>query len=130
MLAIRNMARLGHIDADRARELTVATISVFALGFTVLLIAAQPAPGRSGQFDSNVTALLSLGTAAVAYIAQRPPFVIWRRSHLHDRTSSFVTGLVLALTYTGITILASVVLRLLVGLVAGLIGWGPGQLQT
>jgi hypothetical protein len=120
VLAVRNMARLGEIDPRRTRELTVATILVFAAGYSVLLIAAQPSATQPSNLSPAVTGLLSLGTAAGTFMFQRGQFLAWRRDHPRDGTSPWYAAVGWGAAYEVLSILATIPFFLILAVVTSL----------
>jgi uncharacterized membrane protein len=106
VVAIRNMARLGEIDARRALELTVATVIVFAAGYSALLLVAQPDPNGTSTLSPIVTVLLSFGTALAAFLLQRREYVSWREAHPQSGTGAWYTAIGWGVIYQIVTAFA------------------------
>lgn len=128
VLTVRNMARLQQIDQTRVRELVAAAIGVFAIGFTALLVLAQPNPAKPEALSTNASAVLSLGTAVASYVVQRSPYMAWRRVHERQRTGGWLRALWLAVLFTLVTLAVVLVLRLAIAVFAAIAGLGAGQL--
>lgn len=117
VVAIRNMARLGEIDAHRALELTVATIVVFAAGYSALLTVAPPDQTGASTLSPIVTALLSLGTALAAFLFQRREFAAWREAHPRSDTGHWYAAVGWGLVYQCLTAVAAFPVFLLLALI-------------
>ncbi len=117
VVAIRNMVRLGEIDARRALELTVATIVVFAAGYSGLLIVSQPDSSGAPTLSPIVTALLSLGTALAAFIFQRKEYVAWRQTHPGTDTGAWYAAIGWGLVYQFLTYFACIPFFLVLAIV-------------
>ena len=118
VVAIRNLARLGEIDARRSLELTVATILVFAVGYSTLLFVAQPNLTAPSNLSPTVTGALSLGTAAAAFLYQRREYVAWRQSHPGTGTAPWYSALGWGLVYQFLTAFAAIPFFLVLALVS------------
>jgi hypothetical protein len=117
VLAVRNMGRLGAMDEKRAAELTVATIAVFAAGYSALLLAAEPSHSDPSTLSPAVTSLLSLGTAAATFFFQRHDFSTWRKQHPQTGTSPWYAAVGWALVYFLITAVAAIPFLLVLDLI-------------
>ena len=121
VLTIRNLQRLHTIDAEKARELIVASVAVFAAGIVILLLLD---PSRSGGrgVNGDTTGILGGGMAIVSYVVQRTAFRSWRREHAADTTGSWLPAIGTAALYSVVTLGAAVPVMLVAMLVAALSG--------
>src|SRR5947209_17156325 len=107
ILTIRNLQRLQTIDSEKARELIIASVWVFAVGIVILLLLAPS--GTSGPSTSgDTTAVLGGGMAVVSYLVQRTAFRTWRLEHRTTRTSSWLAAAGTAALFTVVTLVAAV----------------------
>jgi hypothetical protein len=121
ILTIRNLQRLHSIDAEKARELIIASVGVFAVGIVILLLLAPL--GTSGPSTSgDTTAVLGGGMAVVSYLVQRPAFRAWRLEHRTTRTGSWMAAVGTATLFTVVTLVAAVPVMLVAMLTAGIGG--------
>lgn len=118
VLAVRNMARLGEIDARRSTELTVATLVVFAAGYSALVLVAQPSSSQQPNLSPAVTGLLSLGTAAGAFLFQRPAFVKWRSADPGGRTDPWYKAVGWGVVYQLLTLVVGIPVVLILAIIA------------
>jgi fatty acid desaturase len=116
-VTMQNMRRLGQVDERRSRELTVATILVFAAGYAALLLVGAPDPSGRPTVSSSATVVLSLGTAAAAFLYQRHGFVSWRQGHPQERSGPWYQAVAWALIYELLTFVVTVPVSLLLTVV-------------
>jgi hypothetical protein len=121
ILTIRNLERLQAIDSKKAKELIIASISVFAVGIVILLLLD---PARSGGRSTNgdATAVLGGGMAIISYLVQRAAFLSWRRKNLTVRTGSWLAAVGTAAIFSLVTLGAAVPVMLVALLAASLGG--------
>ncbi|HEY8685767.1 MAG TPA: hypothetical protein VIO57_09190 [Chloroflexota bacterium] len=125
VLTIRNLQRLHTIDPQKARELIIASIGVFAVGIVILLLL-NPASARGQGVNGDATGVLGGGMAIVSYVVQRTAFRSWREANGTVRTGSWLPALGLAAVYSLVTLGAAVPVMLVAMLVATLGGHGTG----
>jgi hypothetical protein len=120
VLAVRNMARMGEIDARRSIELTVALLAVFAAGYSALLLAAQPSPSQPSDLSPAVTALLSIGTAGGTFLFQRTDFLEWRRDHPQAQTARWYGAIGWGIVYQLLTAIIAIPFFLLLAVITSI----------
>ena len=127
VLTIFNLQRLRAIDADKARELIIACIGVFAVGI-VALLWLDPSRSNGQSINGDATGILGGGIAVVSYMMQRAAFLTWRRENKTKRTGSWLAALGTAAIYSLVTLAAAVPVMLVSMAAAGLSGHGVGAL--
>jgi hypothetical protein len=121
ILTIRNLQRLQTIDSEKARELIIASVGVFAIGIVILLLLAPM--GTSGpSTNGDATAVLGGGMAVVSYLVQRTAFRTWRLEHRSMRTGSWLAAVGTAALFTVVTLVAAVPVMLVAMLTAAMGG--------
>jgi hypothetical protein len=119
VLTILNLSRMSALERPRTRELSVAVIIVFALGFSALLALSQHGSKEAPRLDSVAGAVIQLGCAVAALIAQRTPFRDWRSSHAGVRTDAWLPAAALAVAYSFVTAIAAAPMYALLSTVVG-----------
>jgi hypothetical protein len=120
VLAVRNMARLGEIDARRSTELTVATLVVFAAGYSVLVLVAHPTSSQQPNPSPAATGLLSLGTAFGAFLFQRRAFARWRNADPGRRTEAWYKAVGWGIAYQLLTLVVGIPVVLILAIIASI----------
>jgi hypothetical protein len=121
ILTIRNLQRMQMIDSEKARELIIASIGVFAVGIVILLLLA-PAGTSGPTTNGDTTAVLGGGMALVSYLVQRTAFRAWRLEHRTTRTGSWLAAVGTAALFSLVTLAAAVPVMLVAMLTAGIGG--------
>jgi len=119
ILTIRNLERLQELTPKAARRLLFLTAAIFAIGISVLWLAAQR--DKSGHVipDSGAYLILSAGVAIVSYLAQRPGFRTWRSTHSAERSGSALEAFALAIVYYIVTAALAAPLILIANQISG-----------
>ncbi len=121
ILTIRNLQRLQTIDSQKARELIIASIGVFAVGI-VILLRLDPAGAQGQGVNGDTTGVLGCGMAVVSYVVQRTAFRSWREAHHTVRTGPWFPAVATAGIYSLVTLGAAVPVMLVSMLVAAVGG--------
>jgi hypothetical protein len=122
VLTIRNLERMGQLDRNGARWLTIAGASICALGMTTLITAAELNAHGQVSFDPNAATVLSVGLAAAAFAAQRRPYQKWRISHPVGAAENWMRGVGLSIVYT--LLVAAIALPLQIAMLGALAALG------
>lgn len=109
VLTMRNLQRLGDIDDQSARWLTVAIVTVFALGYAALIVIATAQSTRTSaeQIDAGALTVLQFGVALASYVVQRLPYRQWRSAHLRTANGSLLSGLLVVAIYSFVSYVAA-----------------------
>lgn len=124
VLTIWNLQRLGQLNATTARQLMLVVMSLFALGYALLLSLTPVKSGSVPQFDASAARLINFGTAIASYLVQRPRFIEWRVSHKRDRSGSVASAVGIAVVYSVIWLVPTTITYLIVQALVG--GTGAG----
>jgi hypothetical protein len=107
-LTIRNLERLHTVEREQARQLIVAVIGIFAVGFTILYVLTKPSPQAFQSLGTDVSTLLSAGTAVASYLVQRGPYIAWRSRNSELQRSSWLGAVGSACVYALVWALAMI----------------------
>jgi hypothetical protein len=110
IVTVRNLQRLGQLDASHTRKLTIAVAAVFALGYAGLAAVSVPRANGTVQTDAGVSYIMGIGTAVASYVVQSSSYRAWRVAHPTIRTDSVVRGIGVAVIYYLVTLVAAAVL--------------------
>lgn len=108
VLTVRNLERLGHIDAATARQLSAAVVGISAIGLTALVFFASRGGNGSPHIDSSVAYVLTIGVGGASYLAQRLPFRVWRTGHARSPLGHWLTALGMSGLYEVVTLLVAI----------------------
>jgi hypothetical protein len=122
VVTIWNLHRFSQLDSVRTRQLTIAVIGIFALGFALLLGLATPTANGVPAIDANASSILSVGIALACFVAQRSAYRMWRARNLRTRTSSWLGAFGWAVVFSLLTAIAALPVY---AIVASLFGTGP-----
>lgn len=119
VLAIRNLHRLGQVEARVATHLVWATVAIFTVGYATLTLTAPRGADGVPRLDSNAVAFLAAALGMAAYLTLRQPFRLWR-SRSSSRSANALPAIGTALVYQAIVVVGVVILVLLIGPATGL----------
>jgi hypothetical protein len=117
--AIRDLERMGVLDAKQARDMIAATIAVFAIGTSALLVAAGLRSNTSTPINYDAGSVLSIGVALAAYWAVRGPYQRWRARSPGMRPGSWLSAAGTAVLYEMISLAALLPVALVMVLARG-----------
>lgn len=107
VLTVHNLARIQGGDNSQVRRQTVGIVLLFALGLAIILALAPVQSNGAPRLDTDTYTVVQFGVAVAAYVVQRAPFRAWHQSHV-VRPSAWTTGVLTALIYQFLAILATV----------------------